>query len=307
MGAFVLLLGSVLVAVALWLASGGAYQKKYDLYLAIENESVSGLNLNAAVKYNGVDVGNVREISLDHSDPDRVILLFAIERGTPIRVDTVAVLKTQGLTGFAYVELSGGSKDSPPLQKTAGYEYPVIQTKPSLGARLENVLTSVLTKLDSTSDNVNSLLSAENQEAFKRALADIAVVAHTFAARKEELDSAMTDIAHAAKNVSRSSLQLSPVLSRIDQGAQAVEKMGKEVAQTSITAGKLVESVGADAQRFTSETLPELERLLGELTVLSTSMRRLSEQIERNPDGLLFGRTPVREGPGETSKGASAP
>jgi phospholipid/cholesterol/gamma-HCH transport system substrate-binding protein len=83
--------------------------------------------------------------------------------------------------------------------------------------------------------------------------------------------------------------------------------MGNEVAQTSITTGKLVESVGADAQRFTSETLPELERLLGELTVLSTSMRRLSEQIERNPDGLLFGRTPVPDGPGETSKGATKP
>jgi phospholipid/cholesterol/gamma-HCH transport system substrate-binding protein len=306
-GAFVLILGAVLVAIALWLASGGAFQKKYDLYQAVEDESVSGLNLNAAVKYNGVDVGNVQQISLDHSDPDRVILLFAIEQGTPIRVDTVAVLKTQGLTGFAYVELSGGSKDSAILQKTAGNKYPVIRTKPSLSARLENVLTSVMTKLDSTSDNINALLSDENQAAFKSALADIAVVAHTIALRKDEIDSAMTDTARAAKNVSRASLQLSPTLTQIGQGAQAVTKMGNEVAQTSITTGKLVESVGADAQRFTSETLPELERLLGELTVLSTSMRRLSEQIERNPDGLLFGRTPVPDGPGETSKGATKP
>jgi phospholipid/cholesterol/gamma-HCH transport system substrate-binding protein len=297
----------VLVAIALWLASGGAFQKKYDLYLAVENESVSGLNLNAAVKYNGVDVGNVQQISLDHSDPDRVILLFAIEQGTPIRVDTVAVLKTQGLTGFAYVELSGGSKDSALLQKTAGNKYPVIQTKPSLSARLENVLTSVMTKLDSTSDNINALLSDENQAAFTSALADIAVVARTIAARKDEIDSAMLDTARAAKNVAHSSEQLTPVIKQIGQGAQAVTKMGNEVAQTSITTGKLVESVGADAQRFTSETLPEFERLLGELSVLSTSMRRLSEQIERNPDGLLFGRTPVPDGPGETSKGVTKP
>jgi phospholipid/cholesterol/gamma-HCH transport system substrate-binding protein len=306
-GAFVLILGSVLVAIALWLASGGAFQKKYDLYLAIEDESVSGLNLNAAVKYNGVTVGNVQQINLDHSDPDRVILLFAIEQGTPIRVDTVAVLKTQGLTGFAYVELSGGAKDSALLQKTAGNQYPVIRTKPSLSARLENVLTSVMTKLDSTSDNINSLLSKENQAAFKSALADIAVVAHTIALRKGEINAAMTDTARAAKNVSLASLQLSPAITQIGQGAKAVEKMGNEVAQTSITTSKLVESVGADAQRFTSETLPELERLLRELTVLSTSMRRLSEQAERNPDGLLFGRTSVRDGPGESVKGGSKP
>lgn len=306
-GAFVLILGSVLVAIALWLASGGAFQKKYDLYLAVAQESVSGLNLNAVVKYNGVDIGKVKQISLDHSDPGQVLLLLAIEKGTPIRVDTVATLKTQGLTGFSYIELSGGTKGSALLQKTAGYEYPVIRTKPSLGARLENVLTSLVSKLDSTSDSVNSFLSDENKVAFKNALADIAAVAHTIALRKDEIDVAMKDAALAAKNAARASLQISPTLTRIDQGAKAVEKMGNEFAQMSIATTKLVESVGADAQRFTSDTLPELERLLGELTVLSASMRRLSEQIERNPDGLLFGRAPVPNGPGETSKGAAKP
>jgi len=48
-GAFVLALGAVLVAGALWLAAGGALQRKYDPYLAIMDESVAGLNLNAPV------------------------------------------------------------------------------------------------------------------------------------------------------------------------------------------------------------------------------------------------------------------
>jgi len=129
-GAFVLVLGAVLIAGVLWLASGGAFQKKYDLYLAIEDESVAGLNLDAPVKYSGVDVGKVREIHLDPANPVRVILLFAIERGTPIKEDTVAVLKIQGLTGIAYVELSGGARDAPPLGAIEGNPYPVIRTKP---------------------------------------------------------------------------------------------------------------------------------------------------------------------------------
>ena len=41
------------------------------------------MNVNAPVKYNGVDVGKVRAISLDPANPERVQLLFAIERGTP--------------------------------------------------------------------------------------------------------------------------------------------------------------------------------------------------------------------------------
>ncbi len=302
-GAFVLVLGAVLVAGVLWLASGGMFQKKYDLYRAIENESVAGLNLNAPVKYNGVDVGKVRQIQLDPGNPEQVNLLFAIEHGTPIKVDTVAILKTQGLTGITYVELSGGTKGSAPLRATAGSKYPVIRTQPSLGARLENVLTTVLAKLDSTSNNINAILSDENQASFKNALADIATVAHTFAARKDTLDAGMTDAARTLENTSHASAQLGPVIKRIERSAEAIEKMGNEVA----SAGKTVNSVGADVKRFTAETMPELERLLGELSVLSASLRRLTEQTERNPSSLLFGRRPVPEGPGESSRGARKP
>lgn len=299
-GAFVLLLGAVLVAGALWLASGGAFQKKYDLYLAVEEESVAGLNLNAPVKFNGVDVGKVREIEIDPKNPERVNLLFAIERGTPIKEDTVAILKTQGLTGIAYVELSGGTRDAGPLLAAPGSDYPVIRTKPSLAARLENVLTSALAKLDSTSKNINAILSEENQASFKNALADIATVAHTIAARKETIDAGIASATSTFENTSRATAQLGSVVDRVGRGADAVEKMGNEVASTAASTGKTVSVVGNDVKRFTGETLPELERLLGELSVLSTALRRLTEQTERNPASLLFGRRPVPEGPGET-------
>lgn len=302
-GAFVLVLGAVLITVVLWLASGGALQKQYELYLAIVDESVAGLNLNAPVKYNGVDVGKVREIRLDPVNPERVILLFAIERGTPIKEDTVAVLKTQGLTGIAYVELSGGAIGSPPLRATAGNKYPVIRTKPSLSARLENVLTNVLAKLDSTSSNINAILSDENRVALKSALADIAIVARTIAARKDTLDAGMTHAARTLEAASRATAQAGPVIDRIGRSADAIEKMGNEVARTSTSAGKTVDTVGADVKRFGAETLPELERLLGELSVLSTSLRRLSEQTERDPRGFIFGRKPAPQGPGESGTG----
>jgi len=306
-GAFVLVLGAVLISGVLWLASGGAFKKHHDLYLAIVDESVAGLNLNAPVKYNGVDVGKVQEIALDPGNPERVNLLFAIERDTPIKVDTVAVLKTQGLTGIAYVELSGGARDAAPLRASAGSAYPVIRTKPSLSARLENVLTTVLAKLDSTSANINAILSDENRTAFASALADIAAVSRTIAARKVTLYAGIVSAARTFDNGSRATAQLGPVIERIGRSAEAVENMAREATLASTSAGKTVESVGADVKRFTAETLPELERLLGELSVLSTSLRRFSEQIERNPAGLLFGRRPVAEGPGESATGSRQP
>jgi len=299
-GLFVLVLGAALVAGVLWLASGGAFQKKYDPYLAIANESVAGLNVNAPVKYNGVDVGKVRKIWLEPGNPEQVNLLFVIERGTPIKEDTVAVLKTQGLTGIAYVELSGGTRDSPPLLATAGNDYPVIRTKPSLLSRLENILTDVLAKLDNTSSSINAILSDENKAAFKSALADISAVTRMIAARKEAIDKVIVSAVRTFDNSARATGQLERVIARIGKSAESVEKMGDEVARTSTSAGKAVDSVGADVARFTAEALPEFERLLGEMSVLAASLRRLSEKMEGSPGGLLMGRRPVPPGPGET-------
>lgn len=298
-GLFVLLLGAALIAGVLWLASGGAFKQKYDLYLAVSDESVSGLSLNAPVKYNGVDVGKVRDIRLDPANQARVNLLFAIEQGTPIKVDTVAVLKTQGLTGIAYVELSGGAQGSPPLLAINGNRYPLIPTKPSLSARLENILTTVLEKLDSTSSNINAFLSDENKAAFKSALADIAVVTRTIAARKDTLDAGIASAARTFDNGARATAQLGPVIDRIGRSADAVEKMGNEAALASASAGKTIDAVTPAVKRFTAETLPELERLLGEMSVLAASLRRLSEKIEGGPGGLLLGRSPAQPGPGE--------
>ncbi len=318
-GAFVLLLSAILIAAVLWLASGGALQKKYDLYLAVVQESVAGLNVNAPVKYNGVDVGKVKRIQLDPNNPERVRLIFAIESGTPIKVDTVAVLKTQGLTGIAYVELDGGAKDAAPLLATGEQKYPEIQTKPSLSTRLENILTSVLAKLDNTSSTIDSLLSVENREAFKSTLTDIATISKTVAARKAEIDASIVNAARTADNTARASEKLNPLMTKfepvvdqlsltidqINRSAAAIEKAGNEAAIASSSAGKTVESVGANIERYTAETLPEVQRLLSELNALSASLKRLSEQTERDPASLLRGKTPVPNGPGESSESKS--
>ena len=300
-GAFVLALGALLIAGLLWLAAGGAVQTRYDLYQATEDESVAGLNLNAPVKFNGVDVGKVREIHLDPLNPALVHLLFAIERGTPIKVDTVAVLRTQGLTGIAYVELSGGARDTELLRAVPPNRYPVITTRPSLGARLENVLTTVLAKMDDTSESINAILSPANRAAFQSTLADLALVARTLAARRDSLDAGIAGAARTFQNTAAASAMLTPLVERIGRGADAVEKAGLEVANTSTQAAATVDLLGAQLKGLGSDTLPELTRVLAELGALSVALRRLSEQTERDPRGLLFGRQPLVPGPGEVA------
>jgi phospholipid/cholesterol/gamma-HCH transport system substrate-binding protein len=77
--------------------------------------------------------------------------------------------------------------------------------------------------------------------------------------------------------------------------------MGSQAALASASANRTIEAVGADVKRFTAESLPELERLLGEMSVLAASLRRLSEKVEGSPGGLLLGRREVPPGPGEAT------
>lgn len=298
-GVFVLALGAVFIAVVLWLAVGLGAQKHYLLYRAVINESVSGLNLNAPVKYLGVDVGKVHDITLDPANPQQVQLVFAIERGTPIKVDTEAVLKTQGLTGIAYVELSGGSPNSPPLVAATPNQIPEIRTKPSLSARLENVLSAVLTNLDRTAANINAILNDENRTALAKILADTSTVMSTLAAQKDNMKNGIANAARTADNTAKATAHLDALVKKVSATTDAVGTMANEATQASKSAQKTIEDMDAGVRELTGDTIPDINQLLRELSALSNSLQRLSDQTEKNPSSLLRGRQPAPYGPGE--------
>jgi phospholipid/cholesterol/gamma-HCH transport system substrate-binding protein len=301
-GLFVLVLGAALVAGVLWLSAGMGGQQAMNTYQAVIKESVAGLNVDAPVKYLGVDVGKVSRIEIDPRNSQQVRLHFLIDRGTPIKQDSLAVLKTQGLTGIAYIELSGGSAGSKPLLAGADGVAPTIPFKLSLGARLENVLTNVLANVDRTSNNLNAVFDAENSAALKALLADTAAVARALAAQKVAMSAGVADAARTAQLAARAGEQLGPTLDRIAASALAVERMSEVAGSASTRAGVAADAAASSAQQLGAETLPDLARLLSELTQLSASLRRLSEQTAGSPSSLLLGSPAPRPGPGESAR-----
>ncbi|MBC3920868.1 MCE family protein [Undibacterium sp. CY18W] len=303
-GAFVLALGALLVAAVLWLSVGLGKRTQTILYQSVVSESVAGLNLDAPVKYQGVNVGKVHAISLDPANPQQVQLLFAIAAGTPIKTDTQAVLKTQGLTGIAYVELSGGSPAAPALQALPGQDYPQIRTKPSLSARLENVLSAVLANLDRTAANVNAILNEDNRAAFSKILQDTSAVMDALASQKATMRVAISNAAITTNNTAQASAKLDALFQRIGKSADAVAAMADKAGQASDSARTAVDQLGGGVRQISTDTLPEIQRLMAELATLSASLTRLIEQTEHNPSSLIRGRQPAPPGPGE-SKGAT--
>ena len=295
-GAFVLILGMLLIGGILWLSSDKSYRKAYDTYLVYMSESVSGLSLDAPVRYRGVQVGGVRRIALAPANPELVQLTLDIEHGTPVKQDTVAVLRVQGLTGIAHIELSGDSRDSPPLKAAPGEKYPVIRTGPSLMLRLDTAVTALLTNLNRSSESVNALLNEENRVALRRTLASLERLSATLAERAGAIDAGLDHASHAMENTERltalASAELPQLLKRIQRSADAFDRMASETARAGSSTASAVEDVRAEA-------LPEARQAIAELRELTASMRRFSEALERNPGMLLQGRPAMPPGPGE--------
>jgi phospholipid/cholesterol/gamma-HCH transport system substrate-binding protein len=298
-GAFVLILGAALIGGVLWLASGKSYGKAYDTYLVYMTESVSGLSLDAPVRYRGVNVGAVRRIALAPDDVERVRLTLAIERGTPIKQDTLAVLRTQGLTGIAHVELSGGSRDSPALAARPGEDHPVIRSGPSLMVRLDAAVTGLLDNLNRSSERLNALLDETNRGALKEILAQLNVLTKTVAARAAIIDDGVQNAAKTMENTARLTGELPQLVDRMRASADALERMANEVARAGAAAASTIEGAGAEGRRLAGETLPEARALLTELREVTASLRRIASEFERNPTVLLYGRPAARPGPGE--------
>jgi phospholipid/cholesterol/gamma-HCH transport system substrate-binding protein len=310
-GSFVALLSAAILSGILWLGKSD-YRGSYDRYEAYMTESVAGLSVDSSVKYRGVDVGRVKAIALRPDNPEEVLLTLDIVRGTPVKTDTIAMLETQGLTGLATINLTGGSREAPALQTQAGQTYPVIKTSPSLFSRLDKTasrllseegLAQLLADLDLAAKGVANVLGEENRTLLTKTIKDLSDVAQTIASHKAQIEQSLNGAAKSAENVSKLTASLNaqvpPLLAQINKSVMAMDVATEELAKTTKTVGTVVNEARPELQQFTKRTLPEAGQLVTELRQLTSTLTRVARELEREPSSLVFGRKTPSRGPGE--------
>lgn len=310
-GSFVALLGAAILAGVLWLGKSD-YRGSYDRYEAYMTESVAGLSVDSSVKYRGVDVGRVKSVALRPDNPEEVLLTLDIVRGTPVKTDTIAVLETQGLTGLATINLTGGSREAPSLQTQAGQTYPVIKTGPSLFSRLDKTasrllaeegLAQLLADLDLAAKGVAKVLDEDNRTTLTKTIKDLEEVAQTIVSHKVQIEQSLNNAARSAENLSKLTTSLNaqvpPLLAGINKSVGAMDAVTEELAKTTKTVGTVVNEARPELQQFTKRTLPEAGQLVTELRQLTSTLTRVARELEREPSSLVFGRKTPSRGPGE--------
>jgi len=270
-GAFVLVCVIGLVVAIMWLA-GVQYSQEYAYYQANFKGPVTGLGTGTVTRFNGIEVGHITDLNFDPDDPQRVIVTMQVRPGLNIREDSVASIDSQGLTGGSYVEISGGTVNSPLLRAREGQRYPVIRTKQSTLQQLEQSVPEVVAKLNSAAGRINDLLSDSNRAALAHVLANLDQTTTTLARRSADIDATIASANHAMARLDEASSKLAPALDRVDL---TVRKYGK---------------VADDADAFINgEGLAQMSDLIGETRRLVANLDQLSDQLNRQPTRLLFG------------------
>lgn len=310
-GAFLLVLVAGLFAFTLWVTKAGREAEAVTYYIYFD-DNVSGLKSGSTTHYRGVPVGSVTDIRIDPENFQRIRVTVSLAGDTPIKTDTVAYLRLEGVTGQRSIEIKGGSAGAPPLAALPGQAYPVIPSRPSSLETLLGGAPRLLEEATLAAKELADLLNEENRAAVAATLKNLATVSDAIAARSTEIGQTLTSVSAMAEKMREAADELATTMAvarmafaTVDEESAAVGKdLHALIADMRTTSASLTETSDElhamiaenrePVKGFTGEGLYDLSLLIGELHRLAENLSRIADEFESNPRGFLFG-TPSKE------------
>jgi phospholipid/cholesterol/gamma-HCH transport system substrate-binding protein len=301
-GAFVLVVSALVVLSLLW-AGKHSLDREFDYYDVYFREAVTGLAKGSPVQYNGIQVGEITGLRLSRIDPGRVIARIRVGGSTPIKTDTQAKMGYMGLTGVAFIQLSGGSAQAAPLEPRPGRTIAVIRAQPSDIAKLFESGSDIVTTVNDVLNRVARILSDENASKLSQAIDDLNRLTTVVGAESDSVQTILRDGARATTELANTLEQVRATVAKLEGTVGSAERILDEDVAGAMAAlreaseqvkGILGDNRGAIDQ-FAQEGLVELGQVLAELRTLLISVEGLSRRLESNPSGFLLGRDQPKE------------
>ncbi len=308
-GAFTLAVIVLSVMFALW-ASKYSSDRQFNEFDVVFIEAVTGLSNGSIVQYNGINVGEVRKLSLDKNDPSKVIARVRVAEGTPVKTDTKAKLAFVGLTGVAQIQFTGGKAESALLINASKEKIPVIIAEESAIAKLLNSTEDITTTAADVLIRINRMLSDANVSKISKSLDNIEQITGTVATQKQDIASLLTDARNAAAKLDSTLAKADSAMGKLDKGMDSLdqnvfkelpklvtslEKTLSELEKLSTNANGLVDDNREQINAFANQGLTQVGPTLSELRALIKDLNRLSTRLNENPAGLVLGRNQPEE------------
>jgi phospholipid/cholesterol/gamma-HCH transport system substrate-binding protein len=284
-GVFVLVLIAVGFGGVLWIART-QLTTQYAVYDVYFRGPVSGLREGAVVEYNGVPSGRVKEIRIDPSNVEQIRVTVEVENNVVIKQDAAANLETNILSGVSYVQIAGGTQDSPVLTAEAGSRYPVIRSRRSRLASVTARLPQILAKVDEAVDHLNDLLGEDNRKAISVLLANLRTVSDDLATDTKPALTAMTSLLN---NLDRSYSEPGGLREGLSSGIGNFDKLARNLGDTNHQLQAALQDARQGLRNFSQRTLTDVSELVGEARQLIAGLGRLVAGLDRDPSRVLFG------------------
>lgn len=296
-GGFVLTFLAGLVAFAIWLAKVDldAEYRDYDIYF---EGSVSGLLNRSIVYFQGIPVGEVRNIGLNPDDPSQVKVWVRVRSEVPVNEESIAKLEFQGFTGVAFIVLYGGhSLDAPALVAPPGQERPIIKSEPSPLAEFFESAPNLVNQAILLTGQIQKLLNDENLENVSGIIANTERLTGNLADGTENLEEMVAEVRGILTQAQTAAERITTLVETsntlIDKDAR---DLIAETSKTMQTATALLERVDTlvaanegTVTQFVNTSLPEVSRMILDLRVTARNLSRLMSRIEQNPAEVIFG------------------
>lgn len=284
-GAFTL---AAIVGIFLFLlwVSGVQLNKQFAYYKIVFDGSVSGLSESGPVQYNGLPVGKVTDLHLMDNNPNKVVAIIEIDARTPVKEDSIAQLELSGLTGVAFIQLTGGSPESEPLVAKPDQDYPVIRAAPS---SLQDLLKSGPETLQNANELIKELnkLVAENQKSVNEALSNLAVMSKALADSSDDVTVALTQLSEASRHLNSISHSADGLMK---EDVKAFIEDAREAARAYREVAEELDAVLKQSGPGIGAGLSQLPQLVAETRSLVTSLDRIASRAEDDPARFFVGR-----------------
>lgn len=308
-GLFVIMSIVLIFVFVIWLIKP-TDDKELTLFKIYFTESVSGLNIDSPVKYRGVTIGKVTKMRINPANIEEIEVRILVDREAPIKTDTVAKLKAQGITGLNYIDLSEGSKETPLLCEN-GKEEKVIKSVPSFLVKVEESFGSVSLNLSKTLHSTSVLLREENQE-------QITMILTHLATTMEKLDNALNErtvnnfhklLASARSTVEKMDRTVPKVDSFIDKSIDFESRVSNALTSISKSYLTIASAMAVFEERnrngdysmkeSTAEPMKQFQITMREMQTTLNEINLLLARYGDSPSNILLQSEEPNIGPGE--------
>ncbi|MCB5188691.1 MlaD family protein [Methylobacillus caricis] len=300
-GIVTLVLLAILVFAFWWLS--GTRQSLIE-YKIISRQPVTGLSEEASVKFRGVNVGKVTKIALDPDSQSSIEITIRVDGKLHLTKDTYAELRSQGVTGLAYIDLNDNDGSGEQLSPGS-----LITMRPSLIDRISERIPQLADKVEAFINNGADTIAHANEVMHKidvdRLNNTLINLEQASAKLSPTLNSANDAFSKASKFMSeQNQQQLTQTLDNLQNATNAATPLLSELTATvqdvrSMTAD-IRNSTGLIGDTLNNETLPRINELTMTANDDARRFSRLLDMLEENPQSLIFGKPEIRPGPGES-------